>query len=227
MLLICSTNLYAGDTPQWLGLFNWDLIAWLDNPHRLAEICPDNKPECLAKAKKEKVLTLPVRKQPDEKSELLGNLVVIAMPGKGLFHAFKPVGEKAKTFKPDWHDKEWNYGPFYHQSIVGQKDEKWFQLPKNPFPQAVWLDATPLKGKRGFPLGKLEDHKVYDLNGNGVVIGKIDGDTVTLRPEQPIDMPCDGDEDPLEEGSENQMPYADLLDADGHFKLRPKYMRGC
>lgn len=224
LLLLCSTNLSAA--PQWLGLFHWDLIAWLDNPHRLAEICPANKAECLANAKKEKVLTLELHAKADKASSLLGNLVIIALPGKGLYHAFKPVGGKAQPFKPDWHDSDWNYGPFYHQSVSAQQDN-WFQLPSNPFPQAVWLDATPLKGKRGFPVAKLDDHKVYLLDGEGVVITQVAADKISLRPEQPIDMPCDGDEDPLEEGTEKSIPYADILDADGHFKLKPKYMRGC
>ncbi len=224
LLLACSTNVYA--VPQWLGLFHWDLIAWLDNPHRQKDMCPDSKPECLAKAKKEKVLTLELYAEPDKNSTLIGNLVIIALPGKGLHHAFKPVGKEAKTFKPDWYDSAWTYGPFYHQSITAQQ-EQWFQLPPNPFPQAVWLDATPLKGKRGFPVATLDDHKVYLLDGEGVVIEQIEEDSVTLRPEQPIDMPCEGDEDPLEEGTEKHIPYADILDTDGHFKLKPKYMRGC
>ena len=69
--------------------------------------------------------------------------------------------------------------------------------------------------------------EVYRLDGEDVVITDMTGDRVSLRPEQPADMPCGEDVPPIKDVAGSVIGRADLLDADGHLKLTVAYMRGC
>jgi hypothetical protein len=231
-LAIFYGNALAAPPPlQWLGLFHWDLIAWLDNPRRLHEICPDSLGErarCEQQARAAKIENLRLYREPSSDAETVGTLIIIALPGKGLFHAFKALGEKAQRFSPDLYDQDWGYGPYYHQTVQARRDD-WFQLPPQPFAQAVWLNARPLFNANGVPpLENVNLDTVYLLNNDSVVFTNLGENSVSMRLEQPADMPCDKDEEKeTPDVPEQTRPYSDLFDEYGHLKLKIKYMRGC
>jgi hypothetical protein len=234
LALFCtSPTLASPPALQWLGLFNWDMIAWLDNPNRLHELCPENLSatalaECSAKVHAPQTTTVRLFDAPNEDAEWLGSLIIIAIPGKGLFHAFKGIGQEAHTFTPDLYEKEWNYGPYYHQTISAREHE-WIQLPPRPFPQPVWLKAQPLfSGKRGIILEDVSLNTVYLWEGKSIVLTALEEKNWRWRPEQPSDMPCEADEDNNSTAPPStSMSYSDLFDRDGHLKLQLKYTRGC
>ncbi len=64
-------------------------------------------------------------------------------------------------------------------------------------------------------------------DGENLVITDITGDRVSLRPEQPADMPCGEDEPPIKDVAGSVIGRADLFDAEGHLKLTVAYLRGC
>lgn len=213
---------------QWLGLFHWDLAAWLDNVHQLDQLCPAtmdaaDKVLCLIEKRKPKTLELPVREAPKADAAQLGTLVITATPGEGLSYVFKDADGGNTEFTPDVYDKEWGYGPWAHQTLLERQDN-WFKLPAEPFPQAAWLEGDALGPK--IPLETVETGSVYVLDKESVVFLEFGADSVTLRAEQMDDMPC-GEVLSPEPAEPRQVPYADLFGEDGHLKVQPKYTRGC
>jgi hypothetical protein len=218
--------------PGWVGLFSTDMLGWLENENRLSALCGEPSVDrieewtkCQAEKTSPAIFALPVMREPDPGAERLGTIIVSAVPGSGLTAHYLPVGEsRAQAFTPDLCDRDWGYGPYFHQTIL-EREDGWFLLPEDPFPEAVWVEI----GRAGEPRVErpYAGEVVGTAAGDMVVLEVVDG-SVRVRPEQPADMWCDeGDPPPLEPFKETILTPADLYDQKGHLTIRPKYLRGC
>src|SRR5437879_3172530 len=80
----------------WVGLFNRELVKWLENENRLKQLCtsPEGSEEwyaCQSGKLALKLRVIPVWSAPQSGVRRLGEIVVLALPGKGL-KAFASAG---------------------------------------------------------------------------------------------------------------------------------------
>ena len=100
----------------WLGLFNRDLVEWLENENQLAGLCSTvtstDSDRCRAQKLAPKIHLVGLRAGPSENAAAAGSLLLVAVPGRGLRSFFVPVtGGVATEFQPDLFDADWGYGP--------------------------------------------------------------------------------------------------------------------
>ena len=110
----------------WIGLFNNELVGWLENENRLGELCVAEQgsqdwQECRATHMEPKVAVIPVRAAPQVDGKRLGEIVLLAAPGRGL-RVFASAGRVAQRFIPDLFDEDWGYGPYFHQTILERQN---------------------------------------------------------------------------------------------------------
>jgi hypothetical protein len=215
----------------WLGLYNSQLMEWLENENRLRDLCgvPDASVEwqrCRAEKLAARRLSVRLRSGPSEQATAVGSLLIVATPGRGLRSFFVPAGTRtAIQFRPDQYDSDWGYGPAFHETFLERRDT-WFRLPEAPFPAGTWINATQL-GDAPDVLLINDQHILSSPFGDLVVLG-IDGNVLRVRLEQEPDMWCrDGEPPPLKPWRERRIPLRDLYTATGHLKLHVKYTRGC
>ena len=129
----------------WIGIFTPELVEWLENGNRLAELCgsEDKDPAAFQRCKNEKMGTmvapLRLRSGPSSSSRRVGSLVLVASPAEGLRSFYVGIdGGPWTAFQPDLYDPDWGYGPHFHMTIVEQRDS-WVRLPE----MRVKQDATP------------------------------------------------------------------------------------
>ena len=65
----------------WVGLWNSEMIGWVENINRISRICPDSMPEsdkkrCLEASLAVKTWTIPVHKEPSSQSRLLFSILI-------------------------------------------------------------------------------------------------------------------------------------------------------
>lgn len=224
-------------TLAWVGLYTDSLVHWLENGNRLDELCPgerDTEPwlACRNRQMEPRVAVLPVRDGPARQARRLGELVIVATPGRGLSaHASGAAG--ATPFAPDLFDVDWGYGPWFHQTILARRGSTWFRVPI-PTLGAGWIDTGEWSGGATGALPAEAPHvEVADSGrivttprGDLVILGAANG-VLRARPEQDADMWCDTDPPPLKRWTELRIPFAELFDANGHLLLQVKYTRGC
>ena len=167
---------------------------------------------------------LPLWEVPEDESLLVGTLIIDFSAEKGLTARFQPNGGRVVPFVPDLYDQDWGYGPWFHHTVLETKGG-WAKFPKNPFPTPVWVNLDAAFGDVA-PIS-VYPGEVYVFNGKNVVITEMVGDRILMRPEQPADMPCEGNEPPIKEVTPTVLHRSDLFDADGHLKLTVAHMRGC
>lgn len=219
-------------TPGWLPLFSRDLVTWLENENRLDALCPGDvvreRPDCRADMLQPRPLLLPLRASPDAASPAIGQLVILAVPGRGLSASFvSAVDATARAFTPDLFLRDWGYGPpFFHQTYLERRGD-WFRLPADPFPPGTWLNARDF-GAAPETL-HVKTGAIYTSPRGAIVVLAVEPDGIRARPEQPADMWCESDRPapPLEPFTEIRLPLAELLSDAGHLLLAPKYMKGC
>lgn len=220
-----------GTTPSWLGLFHADMLQWLENENRLPELCPaslaqERKAACRAAALAPKTWSFGLFAKPDANAPLVGHLVIVATPGHGLKAGIRGPREAEPTyFEPDLFDADWGYGPYFHQTVV-KKRGAWVQLPAGPLPASAWLNTADITGSATFH--EIATGEIYALGEESWTILEVSPDGLRVRPEQPADMWCEEGKPPLLAPFEPTLLKAkDLLDAQGHLRLKVKYMRGC
>jgi hypothetical protein len=214
-------------TVAWIGLYEPEMLGWLENENRIGELCPDpaTLDDCYARSLAPMVVVTTLRDQPSETAESIGDLVVVAVPGRGLSAHYRPAGgRRAEPLVPDRYRLGWGYGPYFHQTL-GERRGAWFRLPAGPWPTPVWLrrpdDAsetvlTPYEGE------------ILELDDAGWYVAEVEPHGLLLRPEQPADMWCEGAEaPPVASVTPTRFARERLLDDDGHLRIRPKYMKGC
>jgi hypothetical protein len=131
----------------WVGLYNNQLIEWLENENRLDELCAqfagrtDQRDRCRLEKLEPRPYVVPLRAAPSASSRWVGSLLLLATPGKGLhFFYAGQGGGLPREFTPDLHLQDWGYGPYFHQTYLERRGD-WFLLPEDPFPMNTWTSA--------------------------------------------------------------------------------------
>ncbi len=89
----------------WVGVFNWELLGWLNNTNVMNELCPqvvgtEAARECRESYSQTRLLVIPVYAAAQRESARVGELVLLAEPGRELqIHAANRG--VAKSFTPD------------------------------------------------------------------------------------------------------------------------------
>ena len=226
----------------WIGLFNDDLVGWLENENRLKDLCgaPEGSEEwskCREEKLEPKALVIPVRSEPRPDARRLGEILIIARPGRGL-SAFSSADHSKRSirsdrtairFTPDLFDSDWGYGPWFHQTILARRGT-WFRIPV-PSIGPGWINAEDWNEPADFPantaLGLIKTVDAEDIlttpRGDMYVLG-VENRVLRVRPEQDADMWCGGEQQPpLKSWQEVRIPFSELLDSKGHLLLKHKY----
>ena len=235
----CDARAQEGGPPEWVGLYSLELIGWLENENRLDEICgrgalqPTEVYRCREAALEPKVLAIPLRTGPSDEARIVGRLIVVAVPGRGLSAHYTPSGTPEATgretavvpLNPDLYLRDWGYGPYFHHSFL-QRDGNWFLLPERPFEQAVWIDIEEAFGHVSL-IGVSEGDILTSPDGDWFVEG-VREDGIRVRDEQPADQWCEPtDAPPVQPAPVHLRPNRELRDNHGHLLIRPKYLKGC
>jgi hypothetical protein len=234
--IVAGSILPAAQLPRapadlaWVGLYNDQLIEWLENENRIDELCPDipGKVDDRVRCRDEKLRAKPyvvvLRRTPSTTAPSPGSLLLVATPGKGLQFFYVPArGGAAHEFTPDLNLDDWGYGPFYHETFLERRGD-WFLLPEDPFPAGTWLNARDLGDD---PHILAVEGIVSSPRGNLVVLA-VDRDVVRVRPEQPADLWCESSPPPpLQPWTEVRIPRGDLYSRTGHLLVAPAHMKGC
>lgn len=214
--------------PAWIGLFQPDDLEWLENENRIRELCPDpaREPRCYFEKLAPRVSVSSLHSGPAESSPSVGDLIVVATPGRGWSAHFRPAGsDQVVGFIPDLFLVDWGYGPYFHQTMVARRGE-WYQLPPGPWESAVWVHR-PSESRSPTDLA-ITEGEIVEWNGSGWFVVAAEPEALLLRPEQPADMWCQEGNPPAIIPTEPQrFTRADLADSRGHLLLRPKYPKGC
>jgi hypothetical protein len=211
----------------WVGLYGAAPLGRLENENRLSELCVD--PETMSRCYREKmapsIVTSILYEGPDTESLVVGELLVVVVPGRGLSAFYRSTESTVAPviFTPDLFLQDWGYGPYFHQTIAERRGD-WFKLPGGPWPGPVWIHEP---GDTA-PVLSVHAGDIIDFKGIGWYVVSSAKDSLVLRPEQPGDMWChDGDPPPVEGVQPKRFSRADLLDAGGHLVIRSKYLKGC
>jgi hypothetical protein len=215
----------------WLGLYNIDMIDWLNNEHRLADLCPGDKadPSALAACQRHmlepKSITVALYAAPNRSAPSKGSVTIRATPGQGLeaFYA-APDGSRPNAFTPDVELQDWGYGPYFHETYLDRRDD-WFLLPEKPFLRGSWINARDFGEDPN--LLSLETGEIYNSPAGSIVLIAVERDAIRARPEQPADMWCDEKPPPLKPWKELRIPKRRLYSPTGHLLLSHAYMKGC
>ena len=171
------------------------------------------------------IISLPLFAEPGKSAKSLGQILLTGHTELTAYYV-PPEGGPAVLFKPDLFDSDWGYGPWFHQTIL-ERQGSWFKLPKNPFPEPVWLDISILTDK---PV--IEDvmvGSIYYFGDESFFILGYDDRGIAVRPEQEADMVIchEEGETEIQPYTPRHIPYEDLFDGDGHLMLDFKYKKGC
>lgn len=217
-----------------MGIFNGEIVGWLENENRMGLLC-EARPgsaehhACRAEHLEPRVLVVPVRAGPERDATRLGELVLVARPGRGLrIHA--SAGGVVEPFTPDLFLEDWGYGPpYFHQTILERSGSR-FRVPL-PVMGAGWIDAADWLGGdgEGVHVEVLQrDGSVITTPHGDVVLEGIENGVLRLRPETEADMWCrTGDPPQVDPPPEVRVPIAELYGPGGHLLLTYKYMKGC
>lgn len=209
----------------------------LENENRIEELCPKslkNSEACRKEKLAAKTWTLNVYEKPDLSSRRLGEIHVIGTPGKGMLARFAPLGKSPIDFPSDSTGTDWGYSCYFEFTASDVKGD-WTQLPKRPFPEAVWINIKkdwPVQGDfdlRPTPQ-PLDVDSVYTVKSLGsIVVTKFSGKEFSFRKENANDMSCGNDPKEISpaELKESTKPISILFDSDGHLIAWPTYCRGC
>ena len=214
----------------WVGLWNTSMVEWAENENRLHRLCPKSMAEkdrtsCKNFHLRSKTWAIPTFLKPNTASTKTGEILIEITPGMGFKISYQPKGKEAISFTPDLYDPDWGYGPYFHQTVLEVKGD-WVLLPKIPFHQPVWINASKLIGQKDILALKVGG--IYWLNKKEIVIVKKTKSGVFLRPEQRADMWCEGGEPPPIKSVKPDWVSNELLyDKNGHLKLTIVYTRGC
>jgi hypothetical protein len=212
----------------WVGLYSDALIEWLENENRLEALCGALRGDAHDRCREEKLrpqpFIIPLHSAPNGAGRRAGSLLLLATPGKGMRWFYSsPRGGQPREFEPDLAMQDWGYGPYYHQTYL-ERHGSWFLLPRDPFPEPTWFNATDL-GDRPHVL---DVPAIVDAPQGTLVILAIERDSIRAREEQPADMWCQSGEPPrLKPSTELRIPKSELYDHRGHLLISPAYMKGC
>ncbi len=214
--------------PAWVGLYDPAHLGWLENENRINELCaePSDLDDCYSEKLGPAVSTLPLHSGPSDSASRVGDLIVVAVPGRGLSVHFRPVETgQSFPFRPDLFLQDWGYGPFFHHSFSSQRVD-WFQLPPEPWGQAVWLNLEDASD--GSIVIEVRAGDILGMNGSSWYVVATESDALLMRAEQSGDLWCqDGDPPPIVSAEATRFSRAELVDPRGHLMFHLKYLKGC
>jgi hypothetical protein len=212
----------------WVGLYDRAHLGWLENENRIGELCKDSSTlnECYSEHLAPSVSVYSLYIEPDESSRRIGDLIVAAVPGRGLSSLFRAAGSRQATlFTPDLFLQDWGYGPHFHQTVSAQSRD-WYKLPRGPWNSAAWLRRESESTHSS--VIAVQSGDIIEMSGSGWYVVAAEPDALVLRVEQPADLWCEeGDPPALTPSESTRFSRAELLDSDGHLVFRPKYLKGC
>lgn len=212
---------------KWLGLFNAELVGWLENENRLNELCPANAEsteDCKRSVLQPKTITLDILTDPN--GSKIGFLEIHSIPGKGLKMFVIKVGSNTRfQMDPDLFDMDWGYGPYFHHTVLDSKGT-FVLLPFGPLMQSAWVNTSQLGSAPEYR--SVQQGEIYTIDGKSIVILSVSEKGIIVREEQAGDMWCTGGEPPaLLKSKEWNIRIDQLYNKNGHLKLKVKYTRGC
>ena len=215
---------------SWLPLYTGPGLARLENENRITQLCADVEPadqgSCYESALATSIEVHTLHAAPDAASDRVGDLIVTATPGRGFSAFFRPAdSDEPVGSMPDLYLRDWGYGPYYHQTITEQRGA-WFRLPRGPWPDPIWIHRPDQLERWG--VHEVGGGEILEMRGEGWVVLEVEADALVMRPEQEADLWCWAEDPPaLEPVEPTRFTRAELVDADGHLRIRPKYMKGC
>lgn len=212
----------------WMGLHDSSQLGWLENENRLGELCPDSATlgECYREVLGPLVRAYDLYVEPDTSSVQVGELIVVATPGRGLSAHFRQSrSDEGDAFLPDLFLQDWGYGPYFHHTLLDRRGD-WYRLPAGPWSGAVWLRRAG--EDRATVVMEVYPEYIVEMGGSGWYVVATESDALHLRPEQPGDMWCvEGEPPPIAAVEPARFAREELLDSLGHLVIRPKYLKGC
>lgn len=215
--------------PAWVALYGSAPVDRLSNEYRLAEVCTESATleKCYRQQLAPSVVSTSLHAGPDDETSVVGEILLVVTPGRGLSAFYRPEQPSIAPvyFMPDIFMGDWGYGYYFHQTIADRSGD-WFKLPRGPWPTPVWLRVPP--DTQGERVMAVRGDDIIEMAGSGWYVVSSGQDYLVLRPEQPRDMWCaEGDPPPIRDVEPTHFSRADLLDADGHLVVRPRYLKGC
>lgn len=217
----------------WMGMFNSNLVGWLENENRLGELChasADSLADANCRAQKlaPDSFSVQLHSGPAKTAPVAGSLLMIATPGKGLSAFFVPPDNRAaQPITPDLFDRDWGYGPpYFHISIV-ERNGQWVRLAEDPIPGGSWVNMDDISTA---PITEsIEQGNILTTPYGDLFVLRIDDGAVIGRPEQAVDMWCGNGPPPPPrmDSTEVRVESDSLFTHTGHLRVKFKYTRGC
>jgi hypothetical protein len=206
--------------------------------------------QCFAVPRVTKDWTLPVYDGPSARSKSLGAIIARVTSGSDIAWIYRSNTGQEISFDPDWSQGDWGYLYLMEQTVLDRRGD-WVQLPRQPFPQPVWLQlsaSTPRESLYELPgRYRLEaDGSIYRVSktvtartkdGKGtvrfndedtLVIVAVHDRLLEVRKDDEFDSPCAVDKAPAGRTYETFLVNADeFYDADLHLRIVPAYPKGC
>ncbi|MFN0117352.1 MAG: hypothetical protein ACKVQC_03540 [Elusimicrobiota bacterium] len=191
---------------------------------------------CLESSMGQAVYQIDLYEKPEKQSRSIGKIFIRVDKEQGLSYLFAPSDNvPPQSFALDDFDPDYGYGNLYHTALATKGD--WVKLPKEPFVAPVWANigeafSQELKFRSLLDAGIVQ-LTMADTSGTSVVFTKVEGDRLHARSETPRDMDC---EDQYSETQKKEMARSaktfiftlkELLDENGHLRIKTKYSRGC
>ena len=210
----------------WVGLYDPAHLGWLENENRLGELCPNplRLADCYQEMLRPAVSVHGLHRAPDSTSTHVGDLIVVAVPGRGLSAAFLPAASShTLPFFPDLYLQDWGYGPYFHHTFLGQRGN-WFQLPADPWEGDVWID----RGNERSSVIAVQSGDLIATGNSDLFVVAAESESLLVRAEQPGDLWCTGgDPPPTIPVEPARISRAELSDSRGHLMFQLKNLKGC
>lgn len=218
--------------PGWVGLYNDEVLQWLENANRLDQLCPEQSSDRDAQLRCREDKLAPRRQRlllrdgPSEQAAIVGTLMIEALPGEGLRAYYRAVrGRREQAFQPDLYEPDWGYGPYFHQTYLARRGD-WFLLRIGRSDRPAWLDLGSFA--RPPALRLLQTGDIVRLGRDSYVVLGIEPGHLRVRPEQAADMWCKATKAPtLKRWKEQRLSFPRLYDRTGRLQTELKYRRGC
>lgn len=221
----------AGHNVGWVGLYDSQLLTWLENENQLDTLCPKVAAtgpawqECRIGKMKPMRLVLQMRSSPNESAASEGSLIVVGTPGQPLRAYYRAARDvRDIEFVPDLFDSDWGYGPYFHQTFLERRGS-WFLLPADPMPRPAWvhLDEPTVR----LVSGGQETGDLLTTPWGTLKVLAVTRQGLRARPAREVDMCGDGSAPSPEPVKEVRIPTEQLYSPKGHLLVDIAYKRGC